>query len=54
MSIVKYKSTMIFLATEHPHQVPGPRDHSRVVDGQTGFVLVEVSVGLVEHVEAEE
>lgn len=36
-----------------PHQQTDPPDLAAVVGGQPGFVLVQVGVGHVEHVEAE-
>lgn len=48
------KYNRYLLVTELPHQVASPRDHTGAVDGQPGFVPVEVAVGSVEHVEAED
>lgn len=39
---------------EWPHQETCARDHIGVVDGEPGFVFVEVRVRHVEHVEAED
>lgn len=44
----------IFSAAEWPHQEKRARDHIGVVDGEPGFVFVEVGVRQVEHVEAED
>lgn len=44
----------MFSAAEWPHQGTRARDPIGVVDGEPGFVFVDVSVRHVEHVEAED
>lgn len=52
--LILQNKIQIFSAAEGPHQDTRPRDHTGVVDGEPGFVFVEVSVRHVEHVEAED